>query len=152
MEVFWAGVAVFNYVVLAYFIALNVTYFVLSLFAFGTLKSYARRMKSLDLDELIRGGGAPPITVLAPAYNEEPTCVEVVRSLLTLEYPDYEIVVVNDGSKDRTLERLTEAFNLAPAPRMPTASLETATIRQVFQSRRHPSLWVVDKENGGKAD
>lgn len=152
MEVFWAGVAVFNYVVLAYFIALNVTYFVLSLFAFGTLKSHARRMKSLDLDELIRGGGAPPITVLAPAYNEEPTCVEVVRSLLTLEYPEYEIVVVNDGSKDRTLERLTEAFNLVPAPRMPTASLETAEVRQVYQSRRHPSLWVVDKENGGKAD
>jgi cellulose synthase/poly-beta-1,6-N-acetylglucosamine synthase-like glycosyltransferase len=151
-EVFWGGVAVFNYVVLAYFLALNATYFVLSLFAFGTLRRYGRRMKSLDLDELIRGGGAPPITVLAPAYNEEPTCVDVVRSLLTLEYPDYEIVVVNDGSDDQTLERLTEAFNLAPAPRMPTASIQTEHVRQVYQSRRHPSLWVVDKENGGKAD
>lgn len=152
MEVFWALVAGFNYIVLTYFIVLNGVYLTTSLFAFGALRSYALRMKSLDLDELITSAATPPITLLAPAYNEEPTCVESVRSLLTLEYPEYEIIVVNDGSSDQTLDRLVDAFNMVPAPRVPTASLSSAHVRQVYRSRRHPNLWVVDKENGGKAD
>lgn len=151
-DVFWAAVAVFNWIVLVYFVLLNSVYLGTSFFAFGALRRYALRMKSLDLDELIVSAGAPPITLIAPAYNEEPTCVESVRSLLTLEYPEYEILVVNDGSKDGTLNRLVEAFNLYPAARMPTANIPTAAVRHVYRSRRHPNLWVVDKENGGKAD
>jgi cellulose synthase/poly-beta-1,6-N-acetylglucosamine synthase-like glycosyltransferase len=145
-------VALLNWTVLLYFILLNAVYLGTSLFAFGALRRYALRMKSLNLDELITSAGAPPITLVAPAYNEEPTCVESVRSLLTLEYPEYEILVVNDGSSDGTLERLRTAFNLQPASRIPTASLESEPVRQVYRSRRHPNLWVLDKENGGKAD
>lgn len=148
----WGTVEIFNYLVLAYFVLLNAVYLGTSLFAFGALRRYAARMKSLDLDDLIRGGTAPAITLVAPAYNEEPTCVESVRSLLTLDYPDFEILVVNDGSADQTLQRLIEAFNLAPAARMPTSDLPSQPVRQVYRSRRHPNLWVVDKENGGKAD
>ncbi len=151
-DLLWGTVAVFNYVVLAYFILLNSVYLATSLFAFRALRRYALRMKSLDLDELITSSGAPPITLVAPAHNEEPTCVEAVRSLLTLEYPEYQILVVNDGSTDRTLERLTSAFNLVPADRIPTAALPSEAIRQIYRSRRHPNLWVIDKENGGKAD
>ena len=151
-EAVWRVVEAFNYVVLTYFVVLNGVYLATSLFAFGALRRYARRMKSLDIDGLIASSGAPPITLVAPAYNEEATCVQSVRSLLTLEYPDYEIVVVNDGSNDATVDRLTEAFNLQPAPRMPTATLPTAEVRAIYRSRRHPNLWVVDKENGGKAD
>jgi len=148
----WGILELFNYLVLAYFILLNAVYLGTSLFAFGALRRYARRMKTLDLDDLIRGSGAPPITLIAPAYNEEPTCVDSVHSLLTLDYPECEIVVVNDGSKDRTVERLVEAFNLKPAARLPTAALPSKAVRQVYRSRRHPNLWVIDKENGGKAD
>ncbi len=151
-ELFWSAVAAMNWIVLIYFILLNGVYLATSLFAFGALRRYALRLKSLNLDELVTSAGAPAITLVAPAYNEEPTCVESVRSLLTLEYPEYEILVVNDGSGDRTLERLTEAFNLRPAARIPTAALDSQPVRQVYRSRRHPNLWVVDKENGGKAD
>lgn len=151
-EVTWTVLAAFNYVVLGYFIVINVVYFTTSLFAFGALRSYALRMKALDLTELMTEAGAPSITLLAPAYNEEATCVESVRSLLTLEYPDFEILVVNDGSSDATLARLREAFNLVPAARIPTAHIPTAPIRTLYRSRRHPDLWVVDKENGGKSD
>jgi len=151
-ELLWRTVDGFNYVVLAYFILLNSVYLATSLFAFGALRRYALRMKSLDLDELITSAGAPPITLLTPAYNEEATCVEVVRSLLTLEYPEYQILVVNDGSTDRTLERLIGAFNLVSAARIPTAAIPSEPIRKIYRSRRHPNLWVIDKENGGKAD
>ncbi|MEQ8331157.1 MAG: glycosyltransferase [Longimicrobiales bacterium] len=151
-EVFWTVVDVLNWVVLIYFVLLNGVYLSTSLFAFGALRRYANRMKSLDLDTLIASAGAPPITLVAPAFNEEPTCVESVRSLLSLEYPEYEIIVVNDGSNDETLARLTEAFNLYPAARLPMASLPAQPVRQLLRSRRYRNLWVVDKENGGKAD
>ncbi len=151
-EAFWAVIRVFNYIVLFYFVVLNLVYLCTSFFAFGALRRYSLRMKSLDLTDLITSAWAPPITLIAPAYNEEATCVESVRSLLTLEYPEYEILVVNDGSVDSTIERLTEAFNLQPASRVLTAELESAEVRQVLRSRRHPNLWVIDKENGGKAD
>lgn len=151
-EALWSVVQAFNYLVLAYFAVLHLIYLATSLFAFGALKRYALRLKSLDLGDLITSASAPPITLLAPAYNEEATCVESVRSLLTLEYPEYEILVINDGSKDDTLARLRDAFNLQEAHRVPTADLESAPVRGVYRSRRHPHLWVIDKENGGKAD
>ena len=152
IEIGWEVVQGFNVVVLVYFLLLNAVYLGTSFFAFGALRRYALRMKSLDLADLITSSGAPPITLIAPAYNEEPTCVESVQSLLTLEYPDYEIIVVNDGSKDRTVERMIEAFNLRPAARVPTSSLPSQRVRQVYQSRRYRNLWLIDKENGGKAD
>ena len=151
-DAFWSFVGVFNYVVLTYFVLLNAVYFGTSLFAFGALRRYSLRLKSLDLTDLITSRGAPPISLIAPAFNEALTCVESVRSLLSIEYPNFEVVVVNDGSKDETLESLREAYQLEPASRVPTAAVSTARVRQVYHSRTHPSLWLVDKENGGKAD
>jgi cellulose synthase/poly-beta-1,6-N-acetylglucosamine synthase-like glycosyltransferase len=148
----WSVIQVFNWIVLFYFIALHAVYLTTSFFAFTALRRYALRLKSLDLTDLITTAWAPPITLIAPAYNEEATCVQSVRSLLTLEYPEYDILVVNDGSTDGTVERLTRAFNLQPADRVPTAEVESGEVRQVLRSRRHPNLWVIDKENGGKAD
>ena len=106
-EAFWSVLLAFNYVVIAYFALLHAVYLGTSFFAFGALRRYALRLKSIDLTDLITSAWAPPITLIAPAYNEEATCVESVRSLLTLEYPEFEILVVNDGSSDRTLERLS---------------------------------------------
>lgn len=143
---------VFNALVLVYFVVLNTGYFITGLFAFRSLRRYVRRLRSLDIEDLLGSTGMPPITLLAPAYNEEATCVEAVRSLLTLRYGDLEILVCNDGSKDKTLERLTEAFDLEPSYRLPTGDIRTAAVRGVYQSRSHQGLWVIDKENGGKAD
>jgi cellulose synthase/poly-beta-1,6-N-acetylglucosamine synthase-like glycosyltransferase len=143
---------IFNAIVLAYFVVLNSVYLLTSIVAFRDIRRYVRRLKSLDLSELLTLEGVPPVTILAPAYNEEPTCVESVHSLLTLEYPQFEILVVNDGSRDGTLPRLMEAFDLVACARLPTAELQTAPVRKVYQSRQHPNLWVIDKENGGKAD
>jgi len=141
-----------NAFVLFYFVALNGVYMITSVLAFAALRRYARRLKSLDTDDVLASGAALPITLIAPAFNEEATCVEATRSLLALHYPDYEILVVNDGSRDATLARLTEAFDLVRAPRMRTSDLPSTPIRGVYRSRRHRNLFVIDKENGGKAD
>ena len=95
----------------------------------------------------------PPVSVLVPAYNEEPAIVESVRSLLRCATRSYEVIVVNDGSTDATLARLSEAFDLVPvrkALRGPLA--DRADPRRLRVARATAQLWVVDKENGGKAD
>jgi cellulose synthase/poly-beta-1,6-N-acetylglucosamine synthase-like glycosyltransferase len=142
----------FNALVIVYFLLLNSVYLVMSFFAFGSLRRYALRMKAVDVAELMATAGMPPVTLIAPAYNEEPTCVESIKSLLTLRYPAYDIVVVNDGSKDGTMARLTRAFELEEAARAPVATIPTAQVGVVMRSHRHPNLWVIDKVNGGKAD
>ena len=142
----------FNLVVLTYFVVLNIGYFITGLFAFRSLRRYVRRLRTLDIEDLLGSAGMPPITLVAPAFNEEPTCVESTRSLLTLKYGDFEILFVNDGSKDGTLARMVDSFDLEPTFRLPTGSIPTKTIRGIYRSRSHPKLWMIDKENGGKAD
>jgi cellulose synthase/poly-beta-1,6-N-acetylglucosamine synthase-like glycosyltransferase len=144
--------AVFQLIVLLYFVALNTYYLVTSLMAFRSLRRYTQQLNSVDIDDLIATAGAPPITIIVPAYNEAATILEASRSLLTLRYPDYEILIVNDGSTDTTLEVLKSTYRLQPAPRFPLAHLPTAPVRGVYQSQTHPHLWVIDKENGRRAD
>jgi len=152
MEWFWGGISVFNLLILVYFLLLNGSYILLAVLALKELHRHRSRMKSVDVVELSTQAGAIAVTLIAPAYNEESTAVESVRSLLTLEYQAYEILVVNDGSRDATLDRLREAYDLEEVPRAPLARLPTARIRGVLRSRIHDNLWVIDKENGGKAD
>jgi len=142
----------FNILALTYFILLNLIYLLTSIVAFRSLRRYVKSLKALEIEDLLTSAGAPPITLIAPAYNEEATCVEATKSLSLLKYPQYEILVVNDGSSDQTLQRLIDAFQLLPANRQPVANIATAPIRRVYRSQRLPNLWVIDKENGGKAD
>lgn len=99
-----------------------------------------------------QSGVAPAISIVAPAYNEELSIVDSVRALLALEYHDHQVIVVNDGSKDATLARLTEAFALQPAADRQVAELQTTRILGAYRSADFPNLLVVDKENGRKAD
>ena len=95
---------------------------------------------------------APSITIIAPAYNEALTVVESVEALLALEYPAFEVIVVNDGSSDDTLKKLVDRFDLRPVARLCNRAAPHAPIRGFLASPRTPRLLVVDKENGGKAD
>jgi cellulose synthase/poly-beta-1,6-N-acetylglucosamine synthase-like glycosyltransferase len=94
----------------------------------------------------------PRISVLAPAYREQDTLVASVTALLTLSYPALEVIVVNDGSPDLTMERLQEGFDLEQVPMAFRLQVDTKPVRGVWRSRQDPHLLVVDKDNGGKAD
>ncbi|MFB6097769.1 MAG: glycosyltransferase family 2 protein [Salinibacter sp.] len=141
-----------NYLLLGYFALLNTGYLAMSLVSFGSLLRYRRLLRAYRPEETLTSKTLPPITLIAPAYNEEATCIESTRAFLSLDYPNFDVLVVNDGSSDATLDRLREAFELERAPRSPTATLDTAEVRAVYRSQIHPNLWVIDKENGGKAD
>jgi cellulose synthase/poly-beta-1,6-N-acetylglucosamine synthase-like glycosyltransferase len=95
---------------------------------------------------------APAISVLAPAFNEELNIIESTRSLLALQYPDFQVIVINDGSKDATLQRLIDEFGLSRVTRYVDDAVAHAPIRGFYASPDHPRLLVLDKENGGKAD
>ncbi len=148
----WIILQDINLLILLYFLSINSFYLITSLIAFRFLKKYAKRMKLFDANEVVAITGSPPITLFAPAYNEEATCVHSIRSLLTLQYADYEIIVINDGSKDATMQTLIDAFELKAAHRYPIENVPTKTVKQIYWSAIHPNLWVIDKVNGGKAD
>jgi len=92
------------------------------------------------------------VSIIVPAYNEELTIVESVRSMLQLRYPDVSVIVTNDGSKDRTIDVLIEAFSLQPVVRAYEPAVPCAAVRGLYGSPLYPNLLVVDKENGGRAD
>ena len=142
----------FGDVVLLYFALINLVYGATTLLAVRTMSRYVPGLRTFSALEPTLVAAAPPITVFAPAYNEEATCVDSVRSLLALDYPEHEILVVNDGSTDDTLEILIREFDLVPGVRARTAQLPTAQVLGLYSSRLHPNLWVIDKENGGKSD
>lgn len=93
-----------------------------------------------------------PISLLIPAYNESAVVVDSVQSMLSLHYPRYEVVVVNDGSKDDTLAQLITAFELQPSKLTLETAVSTQPVRGIYESSRYTNLLVIDKENGGKAD
>jgi cellulose synthase/poly-beta-1,6-N-acetylglucosamine synthase-like glycosyltransferase len=152
MRVLIGFVWMVNLATLTYFTLLAAFYLVSSVLAFRFLRRYATRLKALDVEALVTSGAAPPVALVVPAFNEERSCVESVRALLTLNYPEYEVLVVNDGSTDGTMDVLIAAFGLARATRLPSAELPTQPVRRLLRSALHPNLWVVDKENGGKSD
>ena len=138
--------------VLVYFVAVNGFLALLLGLSALDLRRHRALGRLAHFDELRSSPLAPRISVLAPAYGEEATIVQSTRSLLALAYPQLEVVVVNDGSPDGTLDALRTAFDLQPVLPIYRRTIPTAAVRGIYRSRRAPRLVVVDKENGGKAD
>jgi len=138
--------------ILIYFLALNSFYAVLMILSIPEIWEQTRLADDDDFQRIMQSDALPPITLLVPAYNESATVVASVTALLTLEYRNFEVIVVNDGSRDDTLDRLREAFDLYEAPRTYPETVPTRPLRALYRSRARTRLLVVDKENGGKAD
>ncbi len=138
--------------VLVYFLAFVLVQTGVLVLAAVELARYVGRGSDTALRRMVRSPLAPPISIIVPAYNESAGIADSVRSLLALEYPALEVVVVNDGSTDSTLERLVEVFDLRRVERPTPPFLPHRPVRGVYVPRSRLSLLVLDKENGGKAD
>ena len=133
---------------LVYFIALGVFYFLLNA---CSLLEMPRQLEA-GLPELLprrHSGYEPPVSLIMPAYNEQTTFATAVHSLLQIHYPEFEVIVVNDGSNDHTLEALTREFSLVPFPEAYRRRIETRAVHGVYRSTTYSNLRVIDKENGG---
>lgn len=121
------------------------------------LAIFAMKPERANIDDnslwLRYSDNCPPMSMLSPAYNEEMGIVESTKALLALKYPKLEVIVINDGSTDSTLECLIKAFELKPSYRIFQEVIPHKPIRGIYRSASYPNLVVVDKENGGsKAD
>jgi cellulose synthase/poly-beta-1,6-N-acetylglucosamine synthase-like glycosyltransferase len=142
-----------DWVVLGYFVVLNTSYLLLLALAAGELARYVRWRPVSEADETVVGVFTPPVSVLVPAYNEEQGIVESVGAMLSLRYPQLEVVVVVDGATDGTLEALREAYDLA---QVPLDWREEVSVRvaphQLWVSQGDAPLTVAVKANSGRAD
>ncbi|MCA1065118.1 glycosyltransferase [Rossellomorea aquimaris] len=103
-------------------------------------------------EELLHLHQTKPVSILVPAYNESVGIMATVRSLLSIEYPEYEIIIINDGSTDDSMEKLIDTFQLVKIKWVIRQQLKTKQVKGVYQSKIYKNLLVIDKENGGKAD
>ena len=135
-----------------YYFVINTGYLVLLVAAFLSIRRQRQTQPLIDSLRKKFPSFAPAISVLAPAYNEQQTIVDSTKSFLMLNYPSFEVIVINDGSKDGTFEELRKAFRLAPTEIPCDRRLSSGVIRGIYRSKLHENLVVIDKENGGKAD
>lgn len=148
------GVYVFSAFIIGYFVFVNTFYFTMLAISFGAIVHYIRRSAFSDYTVILQSELSPAISILAPAYNESASCIESVNSLLKLNYPTMEVIFVNDGSKDNTLDVMIREFSLVRTERVYIQRIETRPVRGIYISSKneYKNLIVVDKQNGGKAD
>lgn len=143
-----------NTLALFYFLLYLISYLLKAVFALRDVWLHALRVRTTRLQNLgdERSTVLPPVSLLVPAFNEGQLVVDSVKSLLQSNYPQFEVILINDGSADDTLLRLVEAFGLRRITRAPYVHVRSRPMRGVYASVQVPRLVVVDKENGGKAD
>lgn len=147
-----AFLAWFSLGVLVYYVLYQGTMLLLTLGSAFVLSRERVVSRFGRTEDMLTSDLAPPVSIIVAAYNESAGIVDSIRSMAMVSYPRFEIVVVNDGSTDNTLEELLVAFDLFPVPYPVRSNIGTAPIRQVYKSRQPIPLTVVDKENGGRAD
>ncbi len=135
-----------------YFLVLNSFYALLILLSVPELWKHWKITHSDNLTRYLSSEALPPISVLMPAYNMEAGIVHSAKAQLSLQYPQHEVIVVNDGSTDGTMEELHTAFDLFEIPPAIPRRIPTEPVRAYYRSRRQPGLLVIDKDNGGKSD
>lgn len=147
---------ILNYVFNGYSLFMFVYFFIVSIFyiflifiSFNNLKEF---LKVITNDLTVVSDYTKPISVIVPAYNESETIIDNIESLLNLNYPQFEIIVVNDGSKDNTVEKVIAHFNLRKVEVDLNYQVPCQNISGVYSSFKFSNLILVDKENGGKAD
>ena len=141
-----------SHLITTYFLFISASYIFMLVVAFSAIKKYLHRVQSFELKNIFRSPFTKPVSLIVPAYNEEATIIASVKSILQLQYPIFEIILINDGSTDQTLKSLLESFNLVKTKNVLRKLIPCQKIKGIYQSLDHPNLFLVDKDNGGKAD
>src|SRR4051812_37856633 len=141
-----------QFLVLVYFLGVNGWYLILLVSSLLEMRRHMLLIEDESRHLLLSSTLSPRISILAPAYNEEATIEVSLKALLALKYPNLEVIVISDGSKDRTVQVLKERFDLVPVKTIYEQRVKTKPVRDLYRSATYAALVVVDKENGGKAD
>ncbi len=151
-QIFIHGMNMFNLFIVSYFFIGNGVYTLLMVLSLGAVWLYNRRLAYQDMDEIRESAVTPPVTVIIPVWNEERIILETTNSILQTDYPELEIVVVDDGSTDSTLRSLVDHFHLVKMDLIYRSYIPTQAVRGFYMNPDLPNLLVISKENGGKPD
>lgn len=136
---------------LGYFLSLNSLYLAITVAALVQLHRESG-LRYIDYERIAKSAASLPVSIIMPAYNESLILRETVGAMLASVYNEFEVIVVNDGSTDATVQTAIEVFAMEPHDVFHPAPLPSAHVRGTYRSRLHPNLWLIDKENGGAAD
>jgi cellulose synthase/poly-beta-1,6-N-acetylglucosamine synthase-like glycosyltransferase len=143
---------IFTNIIVLYFFLANGSYTVLMVMSFVHIWLYQKRIGYAGLQEVRDSPVTPPVSVIVPAFNEENSIILTVESLLRLDYPSTEIIVVDDGSTDNTLSKLVEHFQLIRMDLIWRPRLQGTPPSAFYHNPHIPALTVISKPNGGKPD
>lgn len=149
-----SGIIIFNYFILFFAVTVMSSYLILAIISAVSLKNYLTKNRFINYNALLSLASSPRVSLIAPAYNEGLTIIENVNSLLAINYNNFDVIVVNDGSKDDSIPILIKAFDLELSDKQYNPVIPTKEVKAIYRSK-NPSmtkLIVVDKYNGGKAD
>lgn len=141
--------------VFTYGITMLLLYGLLAYISFRGIRKFQRRNRNVDYDQIIQSPLTPGISIIAPAFNEAVTIIYNVRSLLTLNYPKFEVIIINDGSTDDTLQKLIDEYELVEVDFAYNERIVSKPVKRIFKSTNtaYEKLMVIDKVNGkSKAD
>lgn len=141
------GIFIFSVVIIIF-------YLFIAVYSIGETRKYILKSRFINYNTLATSEHAPSLSILAPAYNEGANIVENVKSLLSIHYNNYEVIIINDGSKDDSLQKLIDVYHLQKVEYFIGNDIKTKPVKGVYKSANpvYKKLIVVDKENGGKAD
>jgi cellulose synthase/poly-beta-1,6-N-acetylglucosamine synthase-like glycosyltransferase len=142
----------FNYFVGAYYGVVNIIYTLILATSLIVIIRHIRRIKYSAMAEFMVSPETPPVTIIIPAFNERGQIIPTVESALSIDYPDFEVIVVNDGSDDGTIETLIGKFSLEKIDLIYRERIETEPVTGFYYNQAYPALLVIDKQRGGKAD
>jgi cellulose synthase/poly-beta-1,6-N-acetylglucosamine synthase-like glycosyltransferase len=138
--------------ILVYFVALHLIYLLLVFLGASHVRRYEGGITFAEFDRIAKSELSMPVSVIVPAHNEEAIIVNTVENVLKLNYPEHEVIVVDDGSTDGTVAVLREHFGLRQVDKQGRRHIDTRTVHAVYESETHPNLTVAQKDNGRRAD
>jgi cellulose synthase/poly-beta-1,6-N-acetylglucosamine synthase-like glycosyltransferase len=153
LNVQWVDiVSFFGWFIALYMVIVIIFYSVILIISTYQLRKEYQLDRIQAFEDYMDEFNTRPVSIIVPAYNEEAGIIQSVRSLLSVNYPTYEIIVVNDGSTDNTLKKMIDHYNMKEISRVVRKQVNTKPIKTIYQSSLLSNLFLIDKENGGKAD
>jgi cellulose synthase/poly-beta-1,6-N-acetylglucosamine synthase-like glycosyltransferase len=144
----------FNGFFLTYAAVLFAIYLMIAILSTFELRHYLKKNKYFDYRSILSYKKLPSISIIAPAFNEEETIIENIRSLLSIYFPKIDIIVVNDGSTDSSLRKVIEHYDMVKVSMAVDGEIPTQNVKGIYRSihSEYANLLFIDKDNGGKAD
>jgi len=145
-------VVIINWSFMIYVYLYAIIFFISTLYSIVYLHDHMERKRYRNTLEIDTKSSVVPISILIPAYNEEQTIVECINSMLKLRYPIYEVLIIDDGSTDKTKDLVVETFSLKMVDRKIRNILDTKEVLEVYEGGSGIKITLLNKANGGKAD